>query len=67
MRLKQLVVGTNNMATTTHLFERLEPPLATAISNLKGGSRDARQKEKEKQLRRLAKDRLVLTMKRKHE
>jgi predicted phosphodiesterase len=48
-------------------FERLELPLATAISNLKGGSRDDRQKEKDKQLRRLSRDRLFLTLKRQHE
>lgn len=48
-------------------FMALELPLATAIANLKGGDRDDRQKEKTKQLKRLSKDRLILTMKQKHE
>jgi len=48
-------------------FERLELPLAKAISNLKGGTREERQKETQKQLRRLSRDRLVLTMRRNKE
>jgi Calcineurin-like phosphoesterase len=45
-------------------FIALEEPLAGAIANLKGGSATIRADEKRKQLRRLAKDRLMLTMKR---
>lgn len=45
-------------------FRKLEEPLAGAIANLKGGSRKQRDEEKRRQINRLAKDRLVLTIER---
>lgn len=45
-------------------FIALEGPLAAAIANLRGGSRDARLREKGRQRARLARERLMLTMKR---
>jgi hypothetical protein len=48
-------------------FAALDAPLATAIANLRGGSPKARTEEKRKQLARLARDRLMLTMKRSKE
>lgn len=45
-------------------FRALENPLAGAIANLRGGDHKARENEKRKQIAQLAKDRLILTMKR---
>jgi predicted MPP superfamily phosphohydrolase len=45
-------------------FLALEGPLAGAIANLRGGTHEARLKEKGRQRARLARDRLMLTMKR---
>jgi hypothetical protein len=45
----------------TH-FEALEETVATAIANLRGGSREQRSSERLKQISRLKRDRLVLTM-----
>lgn len=45
-------------------FQALEEPLAGALANLKGGSRKVRADEKNRQLLRLEKDRLLLTMQR---
>lgn len=45
-------------------FLALEGPLAGAIANLRGGTREARLREKGRQRARLARDRLMLTMKR---
>jgi hypothetical protein len=52
---------------TLEHFKRLEAPLAAAIASLKGGSHVARENEKQRQIRRLAKDRLLLTIKRDQE
>ena len=43
-------------------FQRLDEPLASAIATLKGGSHTARANEKRKQLARLEKSRLLITM-----
>jgi hypothetical protein len=48
-------------------FRALEKPLAGAIANLKGGSHKTRVEEKRKQMARLARDRLMLTMKQNRE
>jgi hypothetical protein len=48
-------------------FDQLEGPLAGAIAQLRGGSRKTREDEKRRQLARLEKDRLVLTLKRDYE
>jgi predicted MPP superfamily phosphohydrolase len=45
-------------------FLALEGPLAGAIANLRGGSHEARLKEKGRQRARLARDRLMMTLKR---
>ncbi|MEE3504565.1 hypothetical protein [Acidiphilium acidophilum] len=48
-------------------FQRLDEPVASAIATLKGGSHKARVEEKRKQLARLEKDRLLMSMKLKRE
>lgn len=48
-------------------FKALDTPLAGAIANLRGGSAKARESEKRKQIARLARDRLMLTMKQEKE
>jgi predicted MPP superfamily phosphohydrolase len=45
-------------------FRALEEPLAGAIANLKGGSHKVRANEKRRQMARLEKDRLLLTVRR---
>jgi hypothetical protein len=45
-------------------FRALEEPLATSIANLKGGPHKVRANEKRRQLARLERDRLLLSMKR---
>jgi predicted MPP superfamily phosphohydrolase len=45
-------------------FQALEEPLAGAIANLRGGTHKARAEEKRRQMARLGKDRLMLTMQR---
>lgn len=45
-------------------FRSLEEPIAGAIANLKGGSQSVRADEKRKQLSRLARDRMTLSMRR---
>ena len=45
-------------------FQALEEPLAVAIANLAGGSQKTRLQQRDKQLARLAKDRLMLKIKR---
>ncbi|WP_277666426.1 metallophosphoesterase [Novosphingobium lindaniclasticum] len=48
-------------------FKALEEPLAGAIANLRGGSHKVRADVKRKELARLGRDRLMLTMKRERE
>lgn len=48
-------------------FQALEAPVAEALAALKGGSRKARLDEKNRQLNRQRRDRLLLTMKRRQE
>lgn len=48
-------------------FKALDAPLATAIANLRGGTAKQRKDEKRRQLARLARDRLMLTMRRERE
>jgi predicted MPP superfamily phosphohydrolase len=48
-------------------FKLIEEPLASALANLRGGSKDTRLKEKARQRARLARERLIITMKRDRE
>jgi len=48
-------------------FRLLEEPLAGAIANLRGGSRQKQRDEKRRQLKQLERERLVLKMKRDHD
>lgn len=45
-------------------FKLLDAPLASALANLRGGTPKVREDEKRRQLARLSRDRLMLTMKR---
>lgn len=45
-------------------FKALEEPVAIALANVKGGSHKARANEKRRQMAKLSKDRLMLSMKR---
>jgi hypothetical protein len=48
-------------------FRLLEEPLATAIANLRGGTHQNRRLEKQKQIKHLQRERLLLKMKRDHD
>jgi predicted MPP superfamily phosphohydrolase len=69
--LWSLVVHVNELRRLGRMkeehFRALEKPLAGAIANLKGGSHKTRVEEKRKQMARLARDRLMLTMKQNRE